>query len=88
MSFPDKAKRKQCWDSRDNYWKCLDSKAPQHSTTSGQEEPSVCISLRKLFESNCPAKWVEHFDRKRSYELFKEKMQAGFDPVEQNQKTK
>lgn len=88
MSFPDKAKRTKCWDSRDNYWQCLEKNAPEHSTTGGQEEPSACISLRKIFESNCPAQWVKHFDRKRSYEQFKEKMQAGFDPVDQSSTTK
>lgn len=81
MSFPNKEQRRKCWDARDTYWKCLDEKAPDFSTTSGQEEPTACAKLRKLFESNCPGKWVQHFDRKRTYEIFKEKMQSGYDPV-------
>lgn len=81
MSFPDKAKRQVCWDGRDKYWQCLDKYAPEHSTTSGDEGPKECEALRKLFESGCPNQWVIHFNRKRNYEQFKKKMEAGYDPV-------
>ena len=82
MSFPNKVKRQQCWDARDKYWQCLDKNAPEYSTTSGEETPSACSQLRKLFEDSCPGQWTKHFDRKRTYEQFKEKMQQGYDPVE------
>jgi len=88
MSFPDKETRQQCWSSRDAYWKCLDDNAPKHSSTSGEKVPESCLKLRKAFESACPNQWVKHFDRKRSYEQFKEKMSKGFDPVEENLKQK
>lgn len=88
MSFPDKAARKQCWDARDKYWQCLDKYAPDYSATSGQEGPKDCAKLRKLYESGCPSQWVKHFDRKRTYEQFKEKMNAGYDPVAQEQSPK
>lgn len=85
MSFPDKAKRQACWDGRDKYWQCLDKYAPEHSTTSGDEGPKECEALRKLFESGCPNQWIIHFNRKRSYEQFKKKMEAGYDPVNEKQ---
>lgn len=88
MSFPDKSKRQKCWDARDEYWKCLDKNSPDYSATSGQEGPSECLKLRKLFETGCPAQWVKHFDRKRTYEQFKEKMNQGFDPVNQEKAPK
>lgn len=81
MSFPNKADRQKCWTARDNYWACLEQHAPTFNSTSGTEEPQQCKALRKLFESGCPNQWVKHFDRKRTYEQFKEKMQKGFDPV-------
>lgn len=81
MSFPDKAARKKCWDARDKYWECLDKYAPNYSATSGEEGPKECAQLRKLYESGCPGKWVQHFDRKRTYEQFKAKMAEGEDPV-------
>lgn len=88
MSFPDKASRKMCWDARDKYWECLGKYAPDYSATSGEEGPKECAKLRKLYESSCPAQWVKHFDRKRTYEQFKEKMNAGYDPVAQESNTK
>lgn len=88
MSFPDKSARAKCWDARDKYWECLDKYAPEYSTTSGQEGPSECAKLRKLYENGCPAQWVKHFDRKRTYEQFKEKMNSGYDPVTQEKLNK
>ncbi|XP_052742128.1 cytochrome c oxidase assembly factor 6 homolog isoform X2 [Bicyclus anynana] len=78
MSFPDKQQRKTCWDSRDRYWECLDDENIKDSSL----KPKVCAELRRIFEKSCPAKWVTHFDRKRDYDLFKQKMQKeGFEPI-------
>jgi len=82
MSFPTKEERAKCWNNRDAFWACLDSTAPQHSSTSGEKVPEQCVKLRKLFETSCPSQWVKHFDRKRNYEMFKERMKEGFDPIE------
>lgn len=82
MSFPDMKQRKACWTARDNYWKCLDEKAPEFSTSSGEESPAVCQQFRKLFQETCPGQWITHFDRKRTYEQFKERMAQGLDPLQ------
>ncbi|EDW82691.1 uncharacterized protein Dwil_GK24999 [Drosophila willistoni] len=83
MSFPDKSERAKCWTARDDYWKCLDENAPKHSSTSGEKVPNACQILRKAFVQSCPGQWVKHFDRKRTYEQFKEKMAKGYDPLEE-----
>ena len=88
MSFPTKEERSKCWTSRDTYWQCLSENAPQHSSTSGEKVPDICKQLRKTFETSCPSQWVKHFDRKRTYEQFKEKMDKGFDPLEEQMKEK
>jgi cytochrome c oxidase assembly factor 6 len=44
-------------------------------------EPSQCRDLRKLYEKGCPSQWVKHFDRKRTYEQFKKRMEKGYDPL-------
>lgn len=78
MSFPDKQQRKICWDARDKYWECLDSNSIKEST----ERSKACVEFRRIFEKSCPPKWVTHFDRKRDYNVFKEKMQKeGFEPI-------
>lgn len=82
MSFLTKDERKKCWDSRDRYWDCLDGTA---------EEKERCLQLRKQYETSCPSQWVKHFDRKRTYLQFKEKIEKdGYisGPVEQAVSTK
>lgn len=74
MSAPDKVKRKVCWKARDEYWECLNRYAPEYNTTSGDKQPAECLELRKKLESECPPKWVHHFDQKRNYEKYKQKM--------------
>ncbi|XP_014359208.2 cytochrome c oxidase assembly factor 6 homolog [Papilio machaon] len=81
MSFPDRAQRKTCWDSRDRYWECLDS----HNIRDSSRIPKECTEYRMIFEKSCPPKWVTHFDRKRDYDLFKDKMQKeGFEPIKES----
>lgn len=48
MSFPNKSDRQQCWNVRDEYWKCLDQ---------GKPEPD-CKEFRKQYEKLCPSQWV------------------------------
>jgi len=83
MSFPDKKTRKTCWLNKDAYWECLNVNDPKHNSASGEEIPKICTELRKAFEAACPNQWVKHFDRKRSFEQFKEKMSSGYDPIEE-----
>ncbi|XP_045582936.2 cytochrome c oxidase assembly factor 6 homolog isoform X1 [Procambarus clarkii] len=70
--FPDKEARYQCWDSRDKYWECLDSGGTDES----------CKELRNMYNEHCPSTWVKHFDRKRSYLIFKEQMKQGYEPLD------
>lgn len=48
MSFPNKADRENCWNRRDEYWKCLDE----------GKSPEECIEFRKQYEKFCPSQWV------------------------------
>lgn len=39
--------------------------------------------MRDIFEKMCPSTWVKHFDRKRDYEKFKNKiLNEGIDPLD------
>lgn len=80
MSYPDREQRKKCWSSKDRYWECLDKLNVKDSS----ETPKECSDLRKLFETSCPNQWVTHFDRKRNYNLFKEEMEKGYDPIKES----
>ncbi|CAG2056776.1 unnamed protein product, partial [Timema podura] len=91
MSFPNKAERQKCWDSRDRYWECLDV---------NKDENEHCLKLRQLYESSCSSQWlanalvvlsstaedgeikVKHFDRKRNYLKFKDRIEKeGYEPL-------
>lgn len=66
--------RKRCWDSRDRFWECLDKY---------QDDVSKCTEYQKQYEAACPTQWVKHFNRKREYLQFKEKMATeGYDPID------
>ncbi|XP_053565157.1 cytochrome c oxidase assembly factor 6 homolog [Bombina bombina] len=68
MTAPTAKERKACWDARDLYWQCMDS---------NNEDISKCEKLRHCFESNCPQQWVKHFEKRRDYLKFKEKLESG-----------
>lgn len=79
MSFPTKEERNMCWGARDRYWECLDKNNIKDNDTTG-----VCKDLRKAFESSCSAQWIKHFDRKRNYLQFKEKIEKhGYEPLDE-----
>lgn len=78
MSFPTKEERAKCWLARDNYWTCLDKNTGKNST----EDSPACKEFRKIYEQSCSAQWVKHFDRKRNYLRFKEKIEKdGYEPL-------
>ncbi|XP_075556033.1 cytochrome c oxidase assembly factor 6 homolog isoform X3 [Dermacentor variabilis] len=66
MSFPNKEQRQKCWDSRDRYWECLDKNA---------ENANRCTEMKSQYETHCPSQWVKHFNRKREYLQFKDKIE-------------
>ena len=37
--------------------------------------------MRGKYEEACPNAWVKHFDRKREYLKFKEKVKEGYEPL-------
>lgn len=74
MSAPNKEQRKICWNARDKYSQCLDQYAPSYLPTSGEKGPNECEKLRSEMINECPAKWVQHFDQRRGYEQYKQKM--------------
>ncbi|XP_044749025.1 cytochrome c oxidase assembly factor 6 homolog [Coccinella septempunctata] len=80
MSFPNKEDRQRCWGARDKYWECLDKV--------GEGDQSPCAEFRKLYESSCSSQWIKHFDRKRNYLVFKNKIEnEGYEPLTENNRT-
>ncbi|CAH1285533.1 unnamed protein product [Diabrotica balteata] len=73
MSFPTREERAKCWGARDQYWDCLDKNSS--AAKDQKDKNNVCAGFRKVYEESCSAQWVKHFDRKRNYLIFKEKIE-------------
>lgn len=82
---PSREERKECYDGRDNYFKCLDqnglildglANGPNILTTTIDStiDPKLimCGQLRVMFEKNCLKSWSEHFASTRIQELQKD----------------
>lgn len=80
MSFPSREERNLCWGARDRYWECLD----KNSIKDVKDDKGTCSEFRKLYEKSCSAQWVKHFDRRRNYLQFKEKIEKqGYEPLDE-----
>ncbi|XP_077357193.1 cytochrome c oxidase assembly factor 6 homolog [Festucalex cinctus] len=66
MAAPNAVERKACWDARDLLWNCLDD---------NNDKLASCQNFQSEFESKCPAQWVKHFNKKRDFLKYKEKME-------------
>lgn len=81
MSYPTKEERTLCWGARDKYWECLDTNKIKEAAKDGP-----CAEFRKMYEKSCSIQWVKHFDRKRSYLQFKEKIEKeGYEPLDEKE---
>ncbi|PAA85608.1 hypothetical protein BOX15_Mlig017447g3, partial [Macrostomum lignano] len=67
-----KSEREKCWHARDAYWACLES-----GRESGTGKANKCSKELAEFHNACPRQWIDHFVRKREYDLFKEKIEKG-----------
>ncbi|KAI1640777.1 oxidoreductase-like protein [Biscogniauxia mediterranea] len=64
---PDRTERKQCWDARDSYFRCLDGQnvidalAPEGR----KKAEKHCAPESRVFEQNCAVAWVTYFKKAR-----------------------
>ncbi|KAI0381374.1 cytochrome oxidase c subunit VIb-domain-containing protein [Hypomontagnella monticulosa] len=72
---PDRTERKQCWDARDNFYKCLDKNDVVDSLNGDGKKiaEKQCAQESKAFEQNCASAWVTYFKRYRVAEYQKKK---------------
>lgn len=72
---PNRSKRRQCWDSRDAYFKCLDKLSIDNALDDKkqQEIATHCGAELKTFDSDCAQSWVKYFKEQRFYAIKKER---------------
>ncbi|CAH8449539.1 unnamed protein product [Schistosoma rodhaini] len=68
-----KPEREKCWKSRDAFWECVIDVISKNSEPDEELVRKQCSKQRKLYEEMCPRVWVNFFDKKRDFELFKAK---------------
>ncbi|KAF9223249.1 hypothetical protein BS17DRAFT_705498 [Gyrodon lividus] len=61
VSAATRQDRKQCWESRDLYFECLD----RVGVLEAGKEGSACIKQKSQYEENCAKSWIEYFNRRR-----------------------
>ena len=57
------AKRESCYQSRDDYFQCLDY-GPAEST-----KELDCNRYLKQFHESCPASWINYFNQQRERQI-------------------
>ncbi|KAI4860010.1 cytochrome oxidase c subunit VIb-domain-containing protein [Hypoxylon rubiginosum] len=64
---PDRTERKQCWDARDGFYRCLDKNNVVDSLSADGKKiaDKQCATEHKAFEDNCASAWVTYFKRYR-----------------------
>ncbi|KAI0009611.1 cytochrome oxidase c subunit VIb-domain-containing protein [Xylariaceae sp. FL0662B] len=72
---PDRSERKQCWDARDTFYRCLDKHDVVDSLNGDGKKIAEkrCAQENKAFEQNCASAWVNYFKRFRVAEIQKKK---------------
>ncbi|KAI0165207.1 cytochrome oxidase c subunit VIb-domain-containing protein [Hypoxylon sp. FL1284] len=64
---PDRTERRQCWDARDGFYRCLDKNDVIDSLEGDGKKiaDKNCATELKAFEANCASAWVTYFKRYR-----------------------
>ncbi|CAK3964304.1 related to Cytochrome c oxidase subunit 6B new16 [Lecanosticta acicola] len=65
---PDRTARQQCWDGRDNFFKCLDKVGIIDSVKEDDRAKKSCAPELKEFEKACAESWVTYFKKRRVME--------------------
>ncbi|KAF8840927.1 hypothetical protein BDN67DRAFT_967850 [Paxillus ammoniavirescens] len=61
VSVVTRQDRKQCWESRDLYFQCLD----RGGVLEAGKEGTVCAKEKSKYEENCAKSWIEYFNKRR-----------------------
>lgn len=71
-----KKSRKQCWESRDRYFECLDRIDVVNPLDASKKDKikKNCGKEDEMFNDNCATAWVKYFKEKRIVDVKKEMM--------------
>ncbi|SCV05061.1 LANO_0G17612g1_1 [Lachancea nothofagi CBS 11611] len=72
---PLRSSRKQCWESRDGFFQCLDKISVVNALESKHEDAiqKSCKTEEGKFEEDCATSWIKYFKEKRVVDYKREK---------------
>ncbi|GAA5827665.1 hypothetical protein JCM5353_008367 [Sporobolomyces roseus] len=68
---PSRSERKACWDSRDEYFGCLD----KNQVSVPGQEGAACKDEDGTYRKHCAASWVDYFNKRRVLQLRQDMME-------------
>ncbi|AET37721.1 Coa6p Ecym_1497 [Eremothecium cymbalariae DBVPG len=73
-----KASRKQCWDSRDSFFACLDKIGVENALDpeNAAQIQTHCAKQESTFNNDCATSWIKYFKEKRVVDIKRERMIA------------
>lgn len=71
----DRSSRRQCWDARDSYFRCLDSIDVINALDPAKQKQIAknCSQDETRFHNSCAESWIKYFKEKRVVDYKKEK---------------
>lgn len=72
---PTRSSRKQCWESRDSFFSCLDTINVINALDPKYEKDIKvnCKDQEEKFERDCATSWIKYFKEKRVVDFKREK---------------
>ena len=55
---PEKSERQKCWNTRDEYYACLDRSGIVDALADAEKAAMLCKAEEEKFDRDCPAAWV------------------------------
>ncbi|CUS20899.1 LAQU0S02e00892g1_1 [Lachancea quebecensis] len=72
---PSRSSRKQCWESRDVFFQCLDKISVVNALDPKNQEAiqKNCKDQENKYEQDCATSWIKYFKEKRVVDHKREK---------------
>ena len=80
-ALPLRSNRKLCWESRDNFNKCLDKIEVVNPLDASKQKliKDNCSAEDQKFQQDCATSWVKYFKEKRVVDIKKQAIQKEID---------
>lgn len=82
-SAPSRSQRQACWDARDAFFQCLESK--DILDADGDVANKQCGKFKQPYHGNCAQSWVDYFNKRR---ILEKRQKLTLEKMDQDNKAK